>query len=121
MMEFIHKIYCNFVTVITELITGLDHSNLKLWNIREYLTVQNNVETIIRYIGFTLIILLVISLLIDGITAIGKLFSRRANEWVFRNRVQAFSKNSFRFRDINTLIYEIKIIFNGGLNYVERN
>ena len=79
MMEFIHKIYCNFVTVITELITGLDHSNLKLWNVGKYLMVQNKVETIIRYIGFTLIMLLVISLLIDGITAIGKLFSRKTN------------------------------------------
>ena len=34
---------------------------------------------------------------------------------------RGFGPVLFVFRDINTLIYEIKIIFNGGLNYVERN
>lgn len=78
MMEFIHKIYCNFVTVITELITGLDHSNLKLWNVGKYLMVQNKVETIVRCIGFALVALGIVVLLSKkGIIVINNPFGRK--------------------------------------------
>lgn len=39
------NLYYAVITKITEMITGLDHECLKLWDLSEYMYVENGVET----------------------------------------------------------------------------
>ena len=56
------KLFYDIVTMITEYLTGLDHTNLKLWNLGTYLKVSNEVTWHLNIMIALVIILIVVNI-----------------------------------------------------------
>lgn len=56
------KLFYDIVTMITEYLTGLDHTNLKLWNLGTYLRVSNEVTWYLNIMIALVIVLIVVNI-----------------------------------------------------------
>lgn len=66
-------LYYAVITKITELITGLDHECLKLWDLSEYMYVENGVETWVNIAIGAIAVVIVLGVVCNVIELILKL------------------------------------------------
>lgn len=57
------KLFYDIVTMITEYLTGLDHTNLKLWNLGTYLKVSDEVTWYLRILIAVVVVLVVVNII----------------------------------------------------------
>lgn len=56
-------LFYKLVEIITEMITGLDHSNLKLWDLAEYITTAGDVTKWLNAIFAIVVGIIVLSII----------------------------------------------------------